>query len=167
MSIKYGAVDLKYVRIHESVQVKPFTVLAMTGFGFETNKDGSYKIPLKRKKHEFGLIIEENVEIGACCCIDKGSWRDSIIEKGTKIDNLVHTGHNTHIGKNCLLTTGVKLGGSCTIGDEVFIGMNAVVKQGCKIANKVTIGMGAVVTKDITEPGTTWVGNPARQLVKK
>ncbi len=167
MSMKYGAADLKSIRVHKTVVVKPFTVIGFAGFGFETDKKtGKYKIPLKRKEHKFGVVIGENVEIGACCAIDKGSWRDSIIGKGTKIDNLVHTGHNTQIGENCLLACGVKLGGSTTIGDNCFIGMNAVTKQGIKIANNVTIGMGAVVTKDITEPNTTWVGNPARKLEK-
>lgn len=168
MSQKFNSVDEQNVVIGNNVMIKPFTVIGMTGFGFEVNKEtGKYKIPLTRKPHKFKVIIKDNVEIGVGCCIDKGSWRHSIIEKGTKIDNMVHTGHNTHIGKNCLICVGTTIGGSCTIGDECFLGMNCVIKQGVTIADKVTIGMGAVVTKDITEEGTTWIGNPARKLVKE
>ena len=167
MSMKYNSVkDEGSVIIGNNVDIKPFTTIGFSGFGFEKNENGKYKIPLKRKSHKFKVIIKDNVEIGVGCCIDKGSWRHSIIEKGTKIDNMVHTGHNTHIGKNCLNAVGTTIGGSCTIGDECDIGMNVCIKQGLTIANKVTIGMGAVVTKDITEEGTVWIGNPARKLEK-
>ena len=166
MSFKYGAADLKSIRVHQTAQIKPFTVIGFAGFGFETKEDGSYKYPLRRKKHDYGVIIEEDVEVGAGCVIDKGSWRDSIIGARTKLDNMVHTGHNTQIGKDCLIVVGTVIGGSCTIGNKCFLGMNCTIKQGLKIADRVTIGMGAVVTKDITEPGTTWIGNPARKLEK-
>src|SRR5688572_13346202 len=158
--------DYPWVVIGKNVQFKPNVILGEDGFGFE-QENGKYKLPLKRKEHNFKVIIGDNVEIGAGCVIDRGSWRDSVIGEGTKIDNMVHTGHNTVIGKNCMLAVGVTLGGSTTIGDNCFIGMNAMTKQGIKIADNVTIGMGAVVTKDITEPHTTWVGNPARKLVKE
>ena len=164
MSMKFNTVKEESVIIGNNVQIKPFSCIGFTGFGFEKNEAGNYKIPLKRKAHKFKVIIKDDVEIGVGCCIDKGSWRHSIIEKGTKIDNMVHTGHNTHIGKNCLIAVGTTIGGSCTIGNECFLGMNCTILQGITIADKVTIGMGAVVTKDITEPGTTWAGNPARRL---
>src|SRR6185503_10067606 len=166
-TMKFGAAEKESVVYGKNVYVGPFTTIAFPGFGFETDdRTGDYKVPFKRKKHNFKVIIGNDVEIGKGCHIDKGSWRDSIIDSGTKIDNMVHTGHNTHIGKNCMLIVGTTLGGSCTIGDNCFLGMNCTVKQGVKIANNVTIGMGAVVTKDITEPGTIWVGNPAHKLEK-
>jgi UDP-3-O-[3-hydroxymyristoyl] glucosamine N-acyltransferase len=155
-----------YVQLGKNVKIKPFTAIGLTGFGFE-QENGKYKIPLTRKEHNFKVIIGDNVEIGAGCVIDRGSWRDSVIGAGTKIDNMVHTGHNTVIGKNCIICVGTTLGGSTTIGDNCFLGMNCITKQGIKIANNVTIGMGAVVTKDITEENTTLIGNPARQLVKQ
>lgn len=165
MSQKFNTIDSNNVQIGDNVMIKPFTVIGMTGFGFEVNKEtGKYKIPLKRKEHKFKVIIKDNVEIGVGCVIDRGSWRDSVIGEGTKIDNMCHTGHNVHIGKNCLLAVGVTLGGSTTLGDGVFMGMNSMTKQGIKIADNVTIGMGAVVTRDITEVGSVWVGNPARRL---
>ena len=168
MSQNFNSKPEENVIIGENVHVKPFTVLGMTGFGFESDKrTGKYKIPLKRKQHKFKLIIKDNVEIGVGCVIDRGSWRDSIIGEGTKLDNMVHTGHKTQIVKICLIPVGNTLGGSTTIGNNCFLGMNSMTKQGVKICDNVTIGMGAVVTKDITEPNTTWVGNPARKLEKK
>jgi len=167
MSQLFGAAPKEFVVQGKHVFIGPFTTLGFAGFGFEKNEDGTYKKPLKRKRHDFKVVIGNNVEIGCGCCINRGSWRDSIIDSGTKIDNMVHTGHNTQIGKNCLIAVGTTIGGSCTIGNDVFIGMNATILQGLTIANKVTIGMGAVVTKDILEEGTTWVGNPAHKLEKK
>jgi len=164
MSMKFGDELTDYVIADPDVMVKPFTVIGFTGFGFEKDKEGYFKYPLKRKRHNFKVIIKQGVEIGAHCCIDRGSWRDSVIGKGTKIDNMVHTGHNTQIGEHCLIAVGVTIGGSCTIGNKCFLGMNCTIKQGVTIADRVTIGMGAVVTKDITEKGTVWVGNPARKL---
>ena len=167
MSQNVNALPSDIYEMGENVMIKPFTVIGMSGFGFESNKRGKYKIPYKRKQHKFKVIIKDNVEIGALCVIDRGSWRDSVIGEGTKIDNMVHTGHNTQIGKNCLIAVGATLGGSTTIGDNCFLGMNCMTKQGITICDNVTIGMGAVVTKDITEENTVWIGNPARKLEKK
>ena len=148
----------------EDVIVKPFTVIGMTGFGFESNKRGKYKIPYKRKAHKFKVIIKDRVEIGAGCVIDRGSWRDSVIGEGTKIDNMCHTGHNTVLGKNCLIAVGTTLGGSTTIGDHCYLGMNVITLQGITIANNVTIGAGSIVTKNITQENSTWIGSPARKI---
>ena len=168
MSQNFNALPENLFELGENVKVKPFTVIGFEGFGFKKNNRGNkFKIPYERNKHRFKVIIKDNVEIGAGCCIDRGSWRDSIIGEGTKLDNMVHTGHNTQIGKDCLLCVGVTLGGSTTIGDRCFLGMNSMTKEHVTICNDVTIGMGAVVTKDITEPFTTWVGNPARKLENK
>jgi len=170
MSMKFGDIAEDYVTVGQRVLVKPFTVIGMTGFGFERVKGGGkydYKYPLRRKKHDFKVIIGDDVEIGVGCVIDRGSWRHSIIGKGTKIDNMVHTGHNTHIGEHCLIVVGTTIGGSCTIGNKCFLGMNCVILPGLTIADKVTIGAGAVVTKSITEKGTSWAGIPARKIEKK
>ena len=166
MSQNLNARPEENVIFGENVMIKPFTVIGMTGFGFK-KKRGKFKYPLERNPHKFKVIIQDNVEIGALCVIDRGSWRDSIIGEGTKIDNMCHTGHNTQIGKNCLIAVGTTIGGSSTIGDYCDIGMNVCIKQHVTICDHVTIGMGSIVTKDITEPNTVWVGNPARKLEKK
>lgn len=163
MSQKFNTVDTNNVQIGDNVMIKPFTVIGMTGFGFEKRK-GKFKIPYKRNPHNFKVIIGDNVEIGVGCVIDRGSWRDSVIGEGSKLDNNIHTGHNSIIGKNCLICVGTTLGGSCTLGDSVQIGMNVIINPHIKIANNVTIGSGSIVTKDIIEENTTWVGSPARKI---
>jgi len=166
-TMPFGSLPSEMVEHGDNFKLEPFTTLGFPGFGFEKKEDGKYKYPLKRKKHGYKVIIGDNVEIGSFCVIHSGSWRHTIIGNGTKIDSHVHIGHNIHIGDHCLIVTGTTLGGSCTIGKKCFLGMNCTVKEGVKIADNVTIGMGAVVTKDITEPNTTWVGVPARKLEKK
>lgn len=133
------------------------------GFGFE-QEDGKYKIPLIRKNHPFTVMIDDDVEIGDNTVIHRGRWRDTAIGQHSKIDSLVHIAHNVIIGKNCLIVAGTVIGGSCQIGDQCFIGENVSIKQGVKIANNVTIGMGSVVRHDITQPNSTWAGNPCKKI---
>jgi sugar O-acyltransferase (sialic acid O-acetyltransferase NeuD family) len=96
-----------------------------------------------------GAIINPLAEIGAGVIINSGA----IIEHECKIGNF------THVAPGAVLT------GNVTVGELCFIGANTVIKQGTTICSNVTIGMGAVVTKNITEPGT-YVGAPARKLIK-
>lgn len=131
------------------------------GFGYAREDDGT----LVKMPHRGNVVIEEDVEIGVFTCIDRAVNGSTIIEKGTKIDNLVHIGHGAHIGKHCLLVAGSVIGGSARIGDRCFIGMGAMIKNKITIGNDVTIGAGAVVLKDVPD-GETWVGNPARKLEK-
>ena len=118
---------------------------------------------LKRNIHNFGVTIGDNVEIGRLTNIDKGSYRDTVIGAGTKIDSMVHVGHNAIIGKHCLLVAGCVIGGSAEIGDYTHIGMNASIKDHVKIGKHVIVGAGAVVINDV-KSGSVMVGNPARMI---
>lgn len=111
-------------------------------------------------------IIENHVEIGAGCTIDKGVSGDTVIGEGTKLDNQVHIGHDTRIGKNCLLAAQVGVAGVVVIEDEVIIwGQVGVQKD-------LVIGKGAIVlgqsgvTKSL-EGGITYFGTPAEDARKK
>jgi UDP-3-O-[3-hydroxymyristoyl] glucosamine N-acyltransferase len=137
------------------------------GFGFEKGDPNSttlndFKIPLTRKKHIFTVIIEDNVEIGAFTVIDRGSWRDTVVGRGTKIDSHVKIAHNVQIGENCLIVAGAVIGGSVTMGSGCFIGINAAIKQRVVIGDNAVVGMGSVVTKDV-HANTTVIGNPAHE----
>ena len=133
-----------------------------SGFGFTRDKDGI----LHRKPHPFDVTIGKNVEIGRFTNIDKGSWRDTTIGEGTKIDSHVHIGHNVIIGKHCLLVAGTIVGGSAEIGYFCFIGENASIRQHIKIGNHVMIGMGAVVINNV-EDNDIIAGNPAKSIKNK
>lgn len=148
------------VVLGKNVIIKYGAVIGYDGFEFYEEEG-----VLKNFPHRGRVILEDDVQIGCNCCIDRGSLGDTIIGKGTKLDNLVHVAHNVKIGKNCQLTAGVILGGSVEIGDNVFIGLNATIKDNIKIGSNSIIGMGAVVIHDVPE-GVTVVGNPARILEK-
>ncbi len=148
------------VKIGKSVNINAGCVLGGDGFGFEKNGNGEYvNFP------QLGdVIIEDNVDIGANCCIDRGALASTIIRRGTKINNLVHIAHNVRIGRRCLLNARVNISGSVAIGDEAVIGTGAAVRDGVKIGKKAYVGMGAAVVKDVPE-GITVVGVPAKPMV--
>src|ERR1051325_3656621 len=112
------------------------------------------------------VVIEEGVEIGANCTIDRGVSGDTVIGAGTKIDNLVHIGHDTTIGKNCLLAGQVGIAGAAIIEDDVILwGQVGVSKT-------LTIGKGAVLYAQSGVPaslegGKNYFGSPAVEAKEK
>lgn len=147
------------VRIGKNVSIRPGTVIGSDGFGYVKNEKGSFE----RFPHIAGVLIGDNVEIGANTCINRGSLNDTIIKNGVKIDDLVHISHNVVIGLRTWVIANAMIGGSVIIGDDSFIGPSVTIRDYVKIGKKVFIGMGSVVTKDIGE-GQTVVGAPARAI---
>jgi len=147
------------VKIGKNVIINSGAVIGAEGFGYEPDEDGT----LVQFPQIGGVIIEDNVEIGANTCVDRGALGDTIIREGAKIDNLVHVAHNVIIGKNCRIICLVGIGGSVEIGDGSFVGISASIKNQKKIGKNVVVGMGAVVTKDVPD-NTIVIGNPARHF---
>jgi len=99
------------VRIGRNVVLKSGCVIGSDGFGFERNDEGTFeKFP-----HVGGVVIKDDVEIGGNTCVDRGTLSNTIIGKGTKIDNLVHIAHNVVVGKNCAIIALACLGGSRSV----------------------------------------------------
>lgn len=159
IKIKYPDYVEPKITIGENVFIHPTAVVGSDGFGYERNEIGE----LEKFPHIGGVVIGDNVDIGANTCIDRGTIDDTIIGDGTKIDNLVHIGHNVKIGKHCLIIANAMIGGSTIIGDHVHIAPGVQIMNKVKIGDNVVVGLGAIVVKDIPS-NTTFIGNPAREI---
>ena len=144
--------------ISNDVYVQDGSRIGTKGFGFIPNKEKNIRTP-----HVGKVILEEGVEIGANCTIDRGSMTNTIIGKNTFLDNQVHVAHNVRIGKNCMIAGQVGFAGSTTLGDNVIIGGQAGVSGHLKIGNNVKIGGGSGVVNDIPDNSQV-MGYPAIAL---
>ncbi|XP_057961343.1 probable UDP-3-O-acylglucosamine N-acyltransferase 2, mitochondrial isoform X2 [Malania oleifera] len=106
--------------------------IGQDGFGFFVDEHGN----MLKKPQMLNAMIGNHVEIGANTCIDRGSWRDTVIGDHSKIDNLVQIGHNVVIGKSCMLCGQVGIAGSVTMGDYVTLGGRVAVRDHVSIASK-------------------------------
>lgn len=136
--------------------VHPNATIGADGFGFRPDPQrGLVKIP------QIGnVIIGNNVEIGANTCIDRGKFSSTVLGDGCKIDNLVQIGHNSKLGKFCIMAGNSGLAGSVTLGNGVIIGGSASIKDHTIIGDGAIVGAGSGVTGDIPA-GKTMLGYPA------
>lgn len=144
-------------KIGARVTLHAGVVVGVDGFGFE--RDGSGK--LHKFPHIGGVVIEDDVEVGANCCIARGALDDTRIGRGTKLDGLVHVAHNCRVGPDSLLTAQTMLAGSVTVGSRVWLSPGCRVLNGTTIGDDAVVGMGANVMADVS-PGATVVAPPAR-----
>jgi len=149
------------VKIGKNVVLKSGCIIGSDGFGFERNDEGVFE----RFPHAGGVIIEDDVEVGANTCVDRGTLSDTIIGKGTKIDNLVHVAHNVVIGQHCVIIALAMIGGGAKIGDGAWIAPTACVRDGIVIGKRALVGMGAVATKNVDDDDIV-IGVPAKSIKK-
>ena len=141
--------------IGDNVRIYPGARIGQDGFGFAIDPAGHVKVPQLGR-----VIIEDSVEIGANSCIDRGAGPDTVIGRGTWIDNLVQIGHNVRIGKGCVIVSQVGISGSTVIEDY------AVLAGQVGVAGHLRIGMGARIAaqsgimRDVP-PGEEQMGYPA------
>jgi len=132
--------------------------IGQDGFGFAMGPQGHLKVPQVGR-----VIIQDDVEIGAGTCVDRGMNRDTIIGEGTKIDNMVQVAHNVTIGRHCVIVAQVALAGSSKLEDYVVIGGQS------GVIGHATVGMGAqiaatsAVARDVPR-GERWGGTPAKPI---
>jgi UDP-3-O-[3-hydroxymyristoyl] glucosamine N-acyltransferase len=134
------------------------------GFGYRPSEQGLTKIP-----HIGNVVIGNNVEIGSSSCVDRGKFSSTILGDGCKIDNLVQIGHNSVLGKFCIMAGNSGLAGSVTLGDGVIIGGSASIKDHTTIHSGAKVGAGSGVIADVAA-GKTVVGYPAadsREMMKQ
>jgi UDP-3-O-[3-hydroxymyristoyl] glucosamine N-acyltransferase len=142
-------------RIGRRVIVQSNASVGQDGFGFATHKGEHHKIPQIGR-----VVLEDDVEIGAGCAIERGTLEDTVIGKGSKIGDAVAIGHGARIGPHCLLVPQVGIAGSATLGHHCVLGGQAGVVGHIKIGNLVKIGAKAGVIGDVPD-GATIVGTPA------
>ena len=131
------------------------TVIGSDGFGFVPDGGRHHKIP-----QVGGVIIEDDVEIGANCTIDRATLGNTIIKKGTKLDNMVHIAHNVTIGEHCLLAGQSGVAGSSSLGNYVVVGGKVAISDHLTIGDRVMIAGGSGVAHDIPS-GQVVAGYPA------
>ncbi|HVT13784.1 MAG TPA: UDP-3-O-(3-hydroxymyristoyl)glucosamine N-acyltransferase [Fimbriimonadaceae bacterium] len=131
-------------------------VLGSDGFGFVWDGKRRIKVPQVGR-----VVVGEDVEIGAGTTIDRATAGDTVIGRGTKIDNLVQIGHNCRIGEDGVIAGQVGISGSCIVGDRAVMGGQAALSDHATIADDVTFAGRTATSQDITEPGI-YFGVPAR-----
>lgn len=151
-----GAVVRERCHIGSYSIIHPNAVIGADGFGFRPcPEQGLAKIP------QIGNVIIGNaVEIGANACVDRGKFSSTVVGDGCKIDNLVQIGHNSVLGRFCIMAGNSGLAGSVTLGDGVIIGGSASIKDHSTIGSGATIGAGSGVTGDV-DAGKVMLGYPA------
>ena len=133
-------------KIGNRVVINANTTIGQDGFGYATHKGVHHKIP-----QTGSVVIEDDVEIGACCGIEGGTLSDTVIGQGTKIGDLVTVGHGTRIGPHCLLVAQVGIAGSTTIGHHCTIGGQSGIVGHITIGNNVTIAAQAGVINNVPD----------------
>jgi UDP-3-O-[3-hydroxymyristoyl] glucosamine N-acyltransferase len=150
-----NAVLYQDVILGDRVEIHAGSVLGGDGFGYRHANGRHVKIP-----HTGRLEIENDVEVGANCTIDRATFETTRIGEGTKIDNLVMIGHNNQIGRHNLLCGQVGVAGSCKTGDYVVMAGQAGIKDKTQIGNGVIVGAQAGVHRNIPD-GQNVLGSPA------
>ena len=153
-----------YTEIGDNVVIQAGTVIGSDAFYYNTKKDR--EVWYKRMQSCGNVVIEDDVEIGASCTIDRGVTASTRIGRGTKMDNMVHIGHDSNIGKNCLFAAQVGIAGAVNIEDGVILwGQVGVSKT-------LTIGANAILLAQSGVPsslkgGKTYFGSPAEDAAVK
>jgi UDP-3-O-[3-hydroxymyristoyl] glucosamine N-acyltransferase len=127
------------------------------GFGYRPSDDGRGLVKIPQIGN---VVIGHQVEIGANSCVDRGKFSSTIIGDGCKIDNLVQIGHNSVMGRSCIMAGGSGLAGSVTLGDGVIIGGSASIKDHTTVHSGAIVGGGSGVMSDVAA-GKTVLGYPA------
>lgn len=145
-----------HVVLGARVTIKAGSVIGGVGFGYLSSEAGHTRIP-----HVGGCRIGDDVDIGANCCIDRGSLGETVVGRGTKLDNLVHIAHNVRIGEDCLIMALVAVAGSTRIGNRVVLSGQVGVIGHITLGDDVRVGAQGGVTGSVPA-GMVVSGFPAR-----
>ena len=152
----HAAIAFTYVG--DDVVIQAGAKIGGSGFGFSSGADGHMKIPQLGR-----VILQDQVEVGANSTIDRGALGDTVIGEGTKIDNLVQIGHNTKIGRHCVLAGQAGISGSVVLGDFVIVGGAVGIADHVTIGDRARLAGLSGVAQDL-EGGRDYGGIPARPI---
>lgn len=156
-----GVVIYENTTIGDRVTIHANTVIGADSFYYKKRPSGYDKMVTAGS-----VVIEDDVEIGALCTIDRGVSADTRIGKGTKIDNHVQVGHDTIIGKHCLIASQVGISGACVIGDNVTLWGQVGIPSKLRIGDGATLLGQSGIISDV-EGGKTYFGSPAGEWKQK
>jgi UDP-3-O-[3-hydroxymyristoyl] glucosamine N-acyltransferase len=151
-------VTIGFALIGDRVSILSGAVIGEPGFGVTIGQGRTVDVPQLGR-----VILQDNVSVGACSCIDRGAWDDTLIGENTKIDNLVQVAHNVRLGRNCLLAAHTGISGSVVAGDGVQFGGRAGIADHVTIGDRARVAAAAGVMKDIA-PGEMVAGLPAKPV---
>ena len=151
---------ISFALVGDRVKIYSGAVIGAEGFGVAGSGQGAIDIPQLGR-----VIIQDDVTIGANCCIDRGAWDDTVIGERTKLDNMVQIAHNVQLGRNCLVAAQTGISGSTIVGDGVMFGGQAGIIDHVTIGSGARIAAAAGVTKNVPA-GETWSGYPARPVLR-
>jgi UDP-3-O-[3-hydroxymyristoyl] glucosamine N-acyltransferase len=153
-------VSVSHAYLGDRLLILPGAQIGQPGFGFASSAQGHVKIPQLGR-----VIVQDRVEIGACVTIDRGALGDTIIGEGTKIDNLVQIGHNTHLGRHCVIVGQAGVAGSAVLGDFVVVGGQVAVGDHSRIGSGARLaGRAATISGQEVEGGRDYGGVPAKPV---
>jgi UDP-3-O-[3-hydroxymyristoyl] glucosamine N-acyltransferase len=146
------------VRVGARSIVHSGVVMGGDGFGFGWDGKSRVKIP-----QVGGVVIGDEVEIGAGTTVDRATAGDTVLGNGTKLDNLVQIGHNVRVGESCAIAAQTGIGGSCRIGNRVVMGGQSAMSDHAAVGDDITFGGRTGTSQDLMEPGI-YFGTPARPI---
>ena len=156
-----GTVVISGCRIGRRCRIGPNAVIGSSGFGYYFAEGRHNPIP-----HIGSVEIGDDVDIGACSCVDRGKFKATHIGDGTKIANLVQVAHNVRIGRGCLLAGQVGIAGSSVLKDYVALGGQVGINDNITLGTGVRAAAKTGIVRDVSD-GTEVIGYPALQATKQ
>jgi UDP-3-O-[3-hydroxymyristoyl] glucosamine N-acyltransferase len=147
------------VHIGDGCVIHANAVIGSDGFGYAHTKTGEHV----KIYHNGNVVLQDEVEIGACTTIDRAVFGSTIVKRGSKIDNLVQIGHNCELGQNCLIVSQVGLAGSTTLGRNVVMGGQSGSGGHVSVGDFAQIAARGGISKDLTG-GKNYAGHPIMEL---
>lgn len=151
--------SISHAHLGDGVLILSGAQIGNPGFGFASSQAGHIKIPQLGR-----VILQDRVEIGSCTALDRGALGDTVVGEGTKIDNLVQIGHNTHIGRHTVIAGHGGIAGSCELGDFVIVGGQVGIADHVHIGDGARLAARTGVVPGALAGGQDYGGMPAKPI---